>query len=104
MLAPAVDQSGGGHARYASVMQLPAIWFAVVAAVLALSGCGQPSTTASTTSTPSSAASGSPAAASTAACPPQLTPGQTEGPHFQPGSPARTSLIAVGMTGTRLLL
>src|SRR2546423_5864548 len=85
-------------------MQLPAIWFTVVAAVLALSGCGQPSTTASTTSTPSSAASGSPAAAATAACPPQLTPAQTEGPYFKPGSPARTSLIEGGMTGTRLLL
>src|SRR2546430_15376191 len=85
-------------------MPLPAIWFTVVAAVLALSGCGEPSTTASTSSTPSSAASGSPAAASTDACPTQLTPAQTEGPYFKPGSPARTSLIESGMTGTRLLL
>ena len=84
-------------------MPLPAIWFTVVAAVLALSGCG-PSTTASTTSTPSSAASGSPAAVSTDACPTQLTPTQTEGPYFKPGSPARTSLIEGGMTGTRLVL
>src|SRR5438552_13662690 len=86
------------------VMQVPAIWFTVVAAVLALSGCGEPSTTASTSSTPSSAASGSPAAASTDACPTQLTPAQTEGPYFKPGSPARTSLIENGMTGTRLVL
>ena len=85
-------------------MKLPAIWFTVVAAVVALSGCGQPATSASTTSTPSSAASGSPAAASTDACPTQLTPPQTEGPYFKPGSPARTFLIESGMTGTRLLL
>src|SRR5438552_5639604 len=86
------------------VMQVPAIWFTAVAAVLALSACGGTSTTASTTSSPSSAASGSPAAASTSACPTQLTPAQTEGPYFKPGSPARTSLIETGMTGTRLVL
>src|SRR5438309_7854993 len=85
-------------------MQLPTIGFTVVAAVLALSGCGQPSTTASTTRTPSLAAIGSPAVASTDACPTQLTPPQTEGPYFKPGSPARTSLIESGMTGTWLLL
>jgi protocatechuate 3,4-dioxygenase beta subunit len=84
-------------------MQVPAIWFTAVAAILALSACGEPSTTASITRTPSIAASGSPAA-STEACPTQLTPPQTEGPYFKPGSPARTSLIESGMTGTRLLL
>ena len=82
----------------------PAIWFTAVAAVLALSTCGQPSTSASTTSTPSSAASLSPAAASTDACLTQSTPAQTEGPYFKPGSPARTSLIESGMSGTRLVL
>src|SRR6266567_7070492 len=85
-------------------MQVPAIWFTAVAAVLALSACGAPSTIASTASSPSSAASGSPAAAATDACPTQLTPAQTEGPYFKPGSPPRTSLIESGMTGTRLLL
>src|SRR3989440_10999482 len=85
-------------------MQVRAIWFTAVAALLALSACGQPSTSASTTNTPSSAASVSPAAASTGACPTQLTPAQTEGPYFKPGSPARTSLIESGMTGTRLVL
>src|SRR5207248_5885350 len=85
-------------------MQAPAIWFTAVATALALSACGGTSTTASTTSTPSSAASGSPAAVSTDACPTQLTPSQTEGPYFKPGSPARTSLIEGGMTGTRLVL
>src|SRR6266566_2870746 len=86
------------------VMQVPAIWFTAVAAVLALSACGAPSTIASTASSPSSAASGSPAAAATDACPTRLTPAQTEGPYFKPGSPPRTSLIESGMTGTRLLL
>jgi protocatechuate 3,4-dioxygenase beta subunit len=85
-------------------MQVRAIWLTAVAAVLALSACGGTSTTASTTSSPSPAASGSPAAASTDACPTQLTPAQTEGPYFKPGSPARTSLIESGMTGTRLVL
>ncbi len=85
-------------------MQLRAIWFTAAAAVLALSACGGTSTTTSTTSSPSSAASSSPAAASTDACPTQLTPAQTEGPYFKPGSPARTSLIESGMTGTRLVL
>lgn len=85
-------------------MQLPAIWFTAVVAVLAFSGCGQPSAPVSTTGTPSAAASGSPAAGSTGACPTQVTPTQTEGPYFKAGSPARTSLIESGMTGTRLLL
>ena len=85
-------------------MQLPATWFTAVVAVLALSACGEPSATATVTSTPSSAASGSRAPASTGACPTQLTPIQTEGPYFKAGSPARTSLIDSGMTGTRLLL
>ena len=85
-------------------MQVPAKWFTAGAAVLALSACGQPSTSASTTSTPSSAASLSPAAASTDACLTQSTPAQTEGPYFKPGSPARTSLIESGMSGTRLVL
>src|SRR6267143_353339 len=85
-------------------MQLPAIWLTAVAAILALSACGEPPTTASTTQTPSTAASGSRATASTDACPTQLTPSQTEGPYFKPGSPARTSLIDSGTTGTRLLL
>src|SRR6266568_7573076 len=85
-------------------MQVPAIWFTAVAAVLALSACGAPSTTASTASTRSPAASRSTAAASTEACPRQLTLAQTEGPYFKPGSPARTSLIESGMTGTRLVL
>src|SRR2546421_12955540 len=85
-------------------MHAPAIWFTAVATALALSSCGGTSPTASTTNTPSSAASGSPAAASTEACPTQLTPPQTEGPYFKPGSPARTSLIESGMTGTRLVL
>src|SRR5437588_10862167 len=85
-------------------MQVRAIWFTAVATVLALSACGGTSTTASTTGSPSSAASGSPAAASTGACPTQLTPAQTEGPYFNPGSPARTSLIESGMAGTRLVL
>ncbi len=85
-------------------MKVAAIWFTAVAAVLALSACGQPSTSASTTSTPSSAASLSPAAASTDACLTQSTPAQTEGPYFKPGSPARTSLIESGMSGTRLVL
>src|SRR5438067_13612368 len=85
-------------------MQAPAIWFTAVATALALSACGGTSTTASTTNTPSSAANGSPAAASTGACPTQLTPAQTEGPYFKPGSPARTSLVETGMTGTRLVL
>src|SRR5438874_11020092 len=85
-------------------MQAPAIWFTAVATALALSACGGKPTTASTTNTPSSAASSSPAAASTDACPTQLTPAQTEGPYFKPGSPARTSLIESGMTGTRLVL
>ena len=85
-------------------MQAPAIWFTAVATALALSACGGTSTAASTTNTPSSAVSGSPAAASTDACPTQLTPAQTEGPYFKPGSPARTSLIESGMTGTRLVL
>ena len=85
-------------------MQVPAKWFTAGAAVLALSACGGTSTTASTTNAPSSAASRSPAAASTGACPTQLTPAQTEGPYFKPGSPARTSLIESGMTGTRLVL
>jgi len=84
-------------------MQVPAIWFTAVAAILALSACGEPPTGASTTQTPSPA-SGGPAAASTEACPTQLTPPQTEGPYFKPGSPARTSLIDSGTTGTRLLL
>ena len=85
-------------------MQAPAIWFTAVATALALSACGGTSTAASTTNTPSSAVSGSPAAASTDECPTQLTPAQTEGPYFKPGSPARTSLIESGMTGTRLVL
>src|SRR5256885_9190965 len=85
-------------------MQVRAIWLTAVAAVLALSACGGTSTTASTTSSPSSPASGSPTAASTDACPTRLTPAQTEGPYFKPGSPARTSLIESGMTGTRLVL
>src|SRR5438132_4343948 len=85
-------------------MQVPAKWFTAVAAVLALSACGGTSTTASTTNAPSSAASRSPAAASTDTCPTQLTPTQTEGPYFKPGSPARTSLIEGGITGTRLVL
>ena len=85
-------------------MQVRAIWFIAVTAVLALSACGGTSTTTSTTGSPSSAASGSPAAASTGACPTQLTPAQTEGPYFKPGSPARTSLVETGMTGTRLVL
>ena len=85
-------------------MQIRAIWFIAVTAVLALSACGGTSTTTSTTGSPSSAASGSPAAASTGACPTQLTPAQTEGPYFKPGSPARTSLIESGMAGTRLVL
>ena len=85
-------------------MKVAAIWFTAVAAVLALSACGQPSTSASTTSTPSSAASLSPAAATTDACLTQSTPAQTEGPYFKPGSPARTSLIESGMSGTRLVL
>src|SRR5256885_9298850 len=85
-------------------MQLRAIWFTAVATVLALSACGGTSTTASTTGSPSSAASSSPAAATTDACPTQLTAAQTEGPYFKPGSPARTSLIESGMTGTRLIL
>src|SRR3981189_448983 len=75
------------------VMQVPAIWFATVGAVLALAACGAPSTTASTTSAPPSAASGSPATVSTDACPTQLTRAQTEGPYFKAGSPARASLI-----------
>ena len=33
-----------------------------------------------------------------------VTPAQTEGPYFKPGSPARTSLIESGMAGTRLVL
>jgi len=81
-----------------------AIWLTAVVAVLALSACGGPSATAPTTSTPSSAASGSPVASSTGACPTQLTPAQTEGPYFKAGSPAKTSLIESGMTGTRLLV
>ena len=85
-------------------MQVPAKWFTAGAAVLALSACGGTSTTASTTNAPSSAASRSPAAASTDTCPTQLTPAQTEGPYFNPGSPARTSLIESGMAGTRLVL
>jgi len=85
-------------------MQAPAIWFTAVATALALSACGGTPTTASTTNTPSSAASSSPAAASTDACPTQVTPAQTEGPYFKPGSPARTSLIESGITGTRLVL
>jgi len=85
-------------------MQIRAIWFIAVAAVLALSACGGTSTTTSTTDSASSAANGSPAAASTGACPTQLTPAQTEGPYFKPGSPARTSLVETGMTGTRLVL
>src|SRR5256886_9380163 len=85
-------------------MKVAAISYAAVAAVLALSACGQPSTGASTTDSESSAANGSPAAASTGACPTQSTPAQTEGPYFKPGSPARTSLIESGMTGTRLVL
>ena len=85
-------------------MQVPAKWFTAGAAVLALSACGGTSTTASTTNAPSSAASRSPAAASTDTCPTQLTPAQTEGPYFKPGSPARTSLIESGMAGTRLVL
>jgi len=85
-------------------MQIRAIWFIAVAAVLALSACGGTSTTTSPTDSASSAANGSPAAASTGACPTQLTPAQTEGPYFKPGSPARTSLVETGMTGTRLVL
>src|SRR5256714_1545413 len=85
-------------------MPAPAIWFTAVATALALCACGGTSTPASTSNTPSSAASGSPAAASTGAGPTQLTPPQTEGPYFKPGSPARTSLIESGMTGTRLVL
>src|SRR5438270_10637875 len=85
-------------------MQVPAKWFTAGAAVLALSACGGTSTTASTTNARSPAASRSPAAASTDACPTQLTPAQTEGPYFKPGSPARTSLIESGMAGTRLVL
>src|SRR2546430_4347649 len=85
-------------------MKVAAIGLTAVAAVLALSACGGTSTTTSTTGSPSSAASGSPAAASTGACPTQLTPAQTEGPYFKPGSPARTSLIESGMTGSRLVL
>jgi len=85
-------------------MQVPAKWFTAGAAVLALSACGGTSTTASTTNAASSAASRSPAAASTDTCPTQLTPAQTEGPYFNPGSPARTSLIESGMAGTRLVL
>src|SRR5438128_11368107 len=85
-------------------MKVAAIWFTAVAAVLALSACGPPSTSASTTSSPSCAASLSPAAASTDACLTQSTPAQTEGPYFKPGSPARTSLIESGMSGTRLVL
>ena len=85
-------------------MQVPAKWFTAGAAVLALSACGGTSTTASTTNAPSSAASRSPAGASTDTCPTQLTPAQTEGPYFKPGSPARTSLIESGMAGTRLVL
>jgi len=80
-----------------------AIWLTAVVAALALSACGGPSATAPTPSTAASAASASPAA-TTGACPTQLTPSQTEGPYFKAGSPARTSLIESGMTGTRLLL
>ena len=86
------------------VMRVPTIWFTTVVAVLALSACGKPSAAASTTGTPQHAASGSPVATSTGACPTQLTPTQTEGPYFKAGSPARTSLIESGMSGTRLLL
>ena len=85
-------------------MQIRAIWFIAVAAFLALSACGGTSTTTSPTDSASSAANGSPAAASTDACPTQVTPAQTEGPYFKPGSPARTSLIESGMAGTRLVL
>ena len=81
-----------------------AIWLTAVVAVLALSACGGSSATAPTTSTPPSAARSSPAASSTGACPTQLTPTQTEGPYFKAGSPARTSLIESGTTGTRLFL
>ena len=80
-------------------MKVAAIWFTAVAAVLALSACGQPSTSASTTSTPSSAASLSPAAASTDACLTQSTPAQTEGPYFKPSSPERADLVEPDTTG-----
>jgi protocatechuate 3,4-dioxygenase beta subunit len=85
-------------------MHVPAKRFTVAVAIFALSACGQPPLTASVSSTPSSAASASPVAASSGACPTALTPSQTEGPYFKAGSPARTSLIESGITGTRLLL
>jgi protocatechuate 3,4-dioxygenase beta subunit len=87
-------------------MRVPAIRFTAAFAFLVLSACGgQPSGTAATTSTPASTVSASPATAtSTSACPNQFTPAQTEGPYFKAGSPAGTSLIEGGMTGTRLLL
>jgi protocatechuate 3,4-dioxygenase beta subunit len=80
------------------------VWAISFTAVLALSACGGPPATPSSTSTPSSAATGSPAVASTGTCPTALTPTQTEGPYFKAGSPARTSLIESGTTGTRLHL
>ena len=85
-------------------MLVPTKWFSAAVAVLALSACGQLPAATSTSSTPSSAASASPASAASGACPTALTPSQTEGPYFKAGSPARTSLIESGITGTRLLL
>lgn len=44
------------------------------------------------------------APASAARCSGKATPGQTEGPYFKAGSPARTSLLQSGLPGTRLIL
>jgi protocatechuate 3,4-dioxygenase beta subunit len=76
---------------------------ALLAAAAISSACGSPQSTGATpTATPTAATSTSAAPATT--CSGQSTPAVTEGPYFKAGSPARTSLLAAGMSGTRLYL
>jgi protocatechuate 3,4-dioxygenase beta subunit len=49
-------------------------------------------------------ASTAPPSLSPADCSAGITPGQTEGPYFKPGSPGRASLLDAGTAGTRVTL
>ncbi len=83
---------------------------ALLIASLLLSACAGPAAGGSQgTASPPAASTTSPSPAAgerspATACTGKATPAQTDGPFFKAGSPERTSLIAPGTAGTRLVL
>jgi protocatechuate 3,4-dioxygenase beta subunit len=63
-----------------------------------------PSTTSVAAATPTVQTAAGQAQPTPISCSGRASPAQTEGPYFKAGSPARTSLIDAGVSGTRLAL